>query len=356
MTKKLTFSVLAALLCMNAADAQTKISGSVDAYYRYNFDNNPAGGTLGNNSSTSFVSDQSTFNFGMASVKFEHTMGKVGAVADLGFGPKAEEFSYADEGTLLAVKQAYIYYSISDKVKLTAGKWATHVGYEVLDPQVNKNYSMSYMFTNGPFSHTGLKADFTLGDGVGAMVGVANTIDATDPSDGSAPKTLLAQVSKTFSKGSVYLNYAGYFGAKKQMPYAASLNQIGLTASYTVDPKFSLGFDGTVQSIKSIPADKSFSWYGAALYGNYAVCSSFGMTLRAEYFGDKNGIKVYGDGTDGGNNIFGLTLSGNYKVGGLTFIPELRLDNASENGLYYKANGADTKSTVSAVLAAVYSF
>ena len=31
---------------------------------------------------------------------------------------------------------------------------------------------MSYMFTNGPFSHTGLKADFTLGGGVGLMVGI----------------------------------------------------------------------------------------------------------------------------------------------------------------------------------------
>ena len=341
---------------MNASFAQTKITGSVDGYYRYNFDNNADGGVLGNNSSTSFASSQSTFQLGMASVKFEHTMGKVGGVADLGFGPRAEEFSYADANTLLAVKQAYVYYSVSDKVKLTFGKFATHIGYELVDPALNKNYTMSYMFTNGPFSHTGLKADFTLGKGVGAMIGVANPIDQTAPSNGSAPKTLIAQVSKTFTKGSVYLNYAGYFGAKESMPTASSLNQIGLTATYNVDSKFSLGFDGTLQSVKNDIADASASWYGAALYGSYATSSSFALALRAEYFGDKDGIKVYGNGTDGGNNIFEATLSGNYKVGGLTFIPEIRLDNASEEGLYYKADGTNTKSTVSAVLAAVYSF
>ena len=125
-----------------------KISGSVDGYYRFNFSNGN-GGVLGNNSSTSFTSTNNTFQLGMASIKAEYTSGKVGVVADLGFGPKAEEFSYADAKTLQAVKQAYIYYSVSDKVKFTFGKFGTHIGYELLDPQLNKNYSMSYMFNSG---------------------------------------------------------------------------------------------------------------------------------------------------------------------------------------------------------------
>ena len=43
------------------------------------------------------------------------------------------------------------------------GKWATHVGYELADAYLNRNYSMDYMFSYGPFSHTGLKADIGLG-------------------------------------------------------------------------------------------------------------------------------------------------------------------------------------------------
>jgi Putative beta-barrel porin-2, OmpL-like. bbp2 len=332
-----------------------KISGSVDGYYRFNFSNGD-GGVLGYNNSTSFTGSNNVFQLGMASVKAEYTAGKVGVVADLGFGPRAEEFSYADAKTLQAIKQAYIYYSVSDKVKFTFGKFGTHVGYELLDPQLNKNYSMSYMFTNGPFSHTGLKADFALGGGTGLMLGVANPIDVTAPSNGDAPKTLLAQVSHVASKFSLYLNYAGYFGAKNSMPTASSLNQIGLTASATISDKFSIGYDGTVQLLKNEILDESTKWWGSALYFNLTASDKFGLTLRGEYFGDeKYGIKV-SDSNGDGVNVFAATLSGNYKVGNFTLIPEFRLDNASSDLLYTNKDGDPTKSTSTFLVAAVFSF
>ena len=311
-------SALHGVLAQDSTKGTLKVSGSVDVYYRFN---PGAEGSSNKNNFTSFTNSNNTFQLGMASVKAEYTQGKVGVVADLGFGTRAEEFSYADEGTLQAVKQAYIYYSPSDKVKLTFGKFGTHIGYELLDPQLNKNYSMSYMFTNGPFSHTGIKADFALGGGTGLMLGVANPIDVTAPSNGDAPKTLLAQVSHVADKFSVYLNYAGYFGAKSSMPTASSLNQIGLTASATLSDKFSIGYDGTVQLLKNEILDKSTKWWGSALYLNLTASEKFGLTLRGEYFGDeKYGIKV-ADTNGDGVNVFEATLSGNYKVGNFTLIP-----------------------------------
>lgn len=324
-----------------------KISGSVDAYYRFN---PGASGSEVSNSYTSFTQTGNSFQLGMASVKAEYTSGKVGVVADLGFGKRAEDFSYADEKTLQVVKQAYIYFAPSDKVKFTFGKWGTHVGYELLDPQLNKNYSMSYMFTNGPFSHTGLKADFTLGGGAGMMIGIANPIDVTAPSSGSDPKTLLFQLSKVAGKFSGYLNYAGYFGAKSSMPEASSLSQIGLTFTYAATDKFSIGYDGTVQLIKDETLGESKKWWGSAVYLNATTSDDFGLTLRGEYFSDKKyGVKV-------GANVFAATLSGNYKVGNFILIPELRLDNASSAIFSKNAAGDASKSTFSAILAAVYSF
>ena len=332
-----------------------KLSGYVDAYYRYNFSNGD-GGVLGYNNSTSFTSSHNTFQLGMASLKAEYTHGKAGVVADLGFGPRAEEFSYADANTLQVIKQAYVYLNVSEKVKFTLGKWGTHIGYEVLDPNLNKNYSMSYMFTNGPFSHTGLKADFTLGGGSGLMIGVANPIDVTAPSNPNAPKTLLGQYSYVGSKFSLFFNYAGYFGAKNSMPTASSLNQLGLTATITASDKFSIGYDGTVQLLKNEITDESNKWWGSAVYLNYLASDAFGLTLRGEYFGDKKyGIKV-SDANGDGVNVFEATLSGNYKTGGFTLIPELRFDNASSDLLYFKKNGDGTKGTASFILAAVYAF
>jgi len=337
----------AVLFAQDSTKSALKISGSVDAYYRYS---PGAEGSSFKNNLTSFTGSANIFQLGMASIKGEYTTGKTGVVVDLGFGKRAEEFSYADEGTLQSIKQAYIYYAPSDKVKFTFGKFGTHIGYELLDAQLNKNYSMSYMFTNGPFSHTGLKADFTLGSGVGLMFGIANPIDVTSPADGSAPKTILFQLSRVSSKYSVFLNYAGYFGAKLQMPTASSLSQIGLTASYTVNDKFGLGYDGTVQFVKDETLSKSKTWWGSAIYANYTTSSTFGLALRAEYFSDKKyGVKI-------GSNVFATTLSGNYKVGGFTLIPELRVDNSNYTIFSKNAAGDPTKTAFSAILAAVYSF
>jgi hypothetical protein len=363
MLRKLFLAVSATLfLCTVRAQTDStapasslKISGSVDGYYRYNFSNGN-GGVLGFNNNTSFTTSQNTFQLGMASIKAEYTHGKVGGVVDLGFGPRAEEFSYADDNTLMALKQAYVYYSVSDNVKFTFGKFGTHIGYELLDPQLNKNYSMSYMFTNGPFSHTGVKADFTLGGGTGIMIGVANPIDVTQNFNPSAPKTALAQVSHVGSKVSAYLNYAGYFGAKNSMPTASSLNQVGLTVAATITDKFSLGYDGTIQMLKNELIDKSTSWWGSAIYASYATCDAFTLALRGEYFGDKKyGLKV-SDFNGDGVNATEITLSGNYKVGGFTFIPEVRFDNASSDLLFTKKDGGPTKSTATLIFAAVYAF
>ncbi len=125
----------------------------------------------------------------MASIKADYSIGKVDGVIDLGFGRRAEEFSYNDAGTLAAIKQAYISYSVSSKVKFTMGKWFTHVGYEVPDAYLNRNYSMDYMFSYGPFFHTGIKMDVTLNSNFGFMIGVANP---TDFSSASFAKKILS--------------------------------------------------------------------------------------------------------------------------------------------------------------------
>ena len=40
------------------------------------------------------------------------------------------------------------------------GKWATHVGYELVDAYLNRNYSMEYMFSYGPFFSYRLKSRY----------------------------------------------------------------------------------------------------------------------------------------------------------------------------------------------------
>jgi hypothetical protein len=207
------------------------------------------------------------------------------------------------------------------------------------------------MFTNGPFFHTGLRTDFTFGKS-GFMIGVANPTDFTTTT--STTKTLIAQFSTGTKDDKVkaYLNYQGYFGAKSTMPTAARLNQFDLVVLGNISSKFSLGYNGTVQTVRDEDAKQSKKWWGSALYLNYDPTSIFGLTWRNEYFSDeKYGLKTAGGGAD----IFASTLSGNIKIDNFRIIPELRVDNASKS-IFTKSNGTAAKGTVSGLLAVVYSF
>lgn len=329
-------------------EAALKISGSVDAYYKYDFAKTKA------NSFTSFTQTQNSFSIGMASVKLEHTGNKVSAVADFGFGPRARDFTYTDEGITQAIKQLYVSYAPVDWLKFTLGTWATHIGYELLDPQLNKNYSMSYMFTNGPFSHTGVKVELTKGKS-SFMIGVANATDyRVLPTNQLNKKFLLAQYHYAPNDDiSVYLNYAG-----GQSPDTSKSVQFDAVVTAKLNELFSLGYNGTICGVKQwdgIKNTESKSWWGSALYLNYDPVNWFGLTLRGELFNDKNQLKVFSSSSEGGS-IFSTTLSANFKTGGFTFIPEIRFDNAGKKVLFINNDGAFSRSASNFVLAAVYSF
>lgn len=350
MLRKLSLTISACLvLFITYSQDSTKkgsltVSGSVDAYYRYNFNNAKDSGRA--NNYTSFTNSQNSFELGMASVKGEYTSGKVGGVIDLGFGRRAEEFSYNESGTLAAIKQAYVYFSPSDKVKFTMGKWATHVGYELLDAYLNRNYSMDYMFSYGPFFHTGLKADIAVSSNFQFMLGVANPNDMISAS--FAKKFFLGQIHVASTNGKIgaYLNYVG----GKDMDDNTN-NQFDLVVTGTLSSKFGVGYNGTVKMLKP-SGFSSQSWWGSALYLNYDPCSSFGLTARGEYFGDKKGVAGFY------NNIFDFTLSGNIKIDNLTIIPEFRVDSG-KYPLFYKNSdklSPTSKGTGSFILAATYHF
>jgi hypothetical protein len=323
------------------------ITGSADVYYKYDFAKTKA------NTFTSFTGTHNSFALGMASVKLEHKGPKVGAVLDLGFGQRAKEFAYTDEGITQAIKQLYVTYSPAEWLKFSAGSWATHVGYELVDPQLNRNYSMSYMFTNGPFTHTGLKADITKGKH-GFMVGISNATDFRTPPDGYINKKFfIAQYSLAATDNiKLFLNYVG-----GKAPDTSKVSQFDAVVTAKISDKFNIGFNGTVNSTQFWDGTKNIdgqSWWGSALYLNLDPKSWFGLTLRGEYFNDDNQLKMFAAAPAGGN-IFATTLSANFKAGGFIFIPEFRIDNASE-AVFVDKDGAGKKSASNFLLSAIYSF
>jgi len=327
------------------------ITGAVDAYYRYDF-NNPVANPY--NSFTSFTKTQNSFVLGMANVKFELQTKKIDMVADLAFGQREKEFAYNDNGITQSIKQLYISYSLTSWLKLNAGTWATHCNYELADAFANRNYSMSYQFTIGPFSHTGLRADIATSKKTAFMIGISNATDYRVPPEGQINKKfLLAQFTYTPSyKFSLYANYVG-----GQAPDSSKSNFFNLILSAKISDKFGIVYNGIMDGVKQWNGTKNISaktWWGSMLYFNYDPKSWFGLTLRTEYFNDDKQLNLYASQPTGGN-VFSNTLSANFKVDGLIFIPEFRLDNAS-TPYFIKHSGALTKSDASFIVAVVYKF
>jgi hypothetical protein len=331
-----------------------KLSGSADVYYRYDL-LNPQEAPYNNR--TSFTNSHNSFELGMVSLKAEHSFHKVGIVADLGFGRRAAEFSYLDNAGTLAIKQLYVTYAPTAKLKLTAGSWATHIGYEVVDAYANRNYSMSYMFSYGPFFHTGVKAEVGLGELSTLMVGIANT---TDYKTGvGMPKMEIAQLATGSKDGKLkaYLNYQG-----GKATDSLRLHQADVVLTYAVSSKLSLSYNGTAQSRQQMCTEverayvqkkwrSAQTWWGSAVYLNYDPTSWLGFTCRGEYLQDKNTVL----GLD--RHLFEATLSSNIRIDNLTIIPEIRLDGSPNNRPFARGSiGQVRKTTETLLLAATYHF
>lgn len=317
------------------------IAGFVDAYYQYSFNEDPF--------PTSFTETHNSFTLGMANVVFSKE-GKVGFVADIAFGPRAEVANGYNGSTLAAIKQLYVTYSPSDKVTFTLGNFGTHVGYEVIDAPANVNYSTSYMFSNGPFYHTGLKVDYAFTENFGAMIGLLNDTDSKI--DEVSGKHFGAQLSYTDDKTGVFLNFiTGKDDEDLIADSDVKSSQIDLTATYQATDEFGLGLNATNKTVNSSELSENLNWFGAAIYANYALSDMFTLGLRGEYIGDDDGL-ILGVAD---NSITSLTLSGNISIGALKLIPEIRVDSAAEAS-YLDKDGAASKSTASFIFAAMYSF
>ncbi|ODT35397.1 MAG: hypothetical protein ABS67_01985 [Niabella sp. SCN 42-15] len=327
-----------------------KISGSADVYYKYDFAKTPE------NSLTLFTQTHDQFALGSASVKFDYQLEKVGMVADLGFGQRLKEFNYTDEGLSQAVKQLYLTYSPAKDITITAGSWFSHIGYEYFDPQLNRNYSMSYLFTNAPATHTGIKTEYNNGKH-GFMLGIANPSDYKIVPRGVVNrKSAIAQYSYTPSDAlNLYLNYAG----GKNIDTSKS-RQFDVCITSTVTNQFSLGLNAAYASVMLWDESRheNFSpkpWWGAALYLNYDPKEWFGLTLRSELFNDHNHLKSLGAAATG-DNILANTLSANFKKGGFIFIPEIRWDHVNKKAVFTDADHHLTANDFNFLLAAVYAF
>ncbi|GAB1858196.1 hypothetical protein MHTCC0001_30330 [Flavobacteriaceae bacterium MHTCC 0001] len=330
-------------------ESKLSITGSVDAYYQTYLtasdDNAPTFGTA--------FADQSGFALGMANVVMSYEGEKAGAVIDLVTGPRGAGATFASDIVDGIVNQAYVYWNVSESTTLTFGRWNTFLGYEVIAPAGNFNYSCSYLFSSGPFSHMGLKADFALSDDFSLMLAITNPWDTNNTST-SGEYALGAQLGYKGQFLNLYYDSGANGGLGFEIDYTGGFDLsddffLGINAAYQTS-SYVFDDDGAVVS-----DDFSNGFYGVALYPQLATSDDFTIGLRGELFG------THAEEGEDLPSALGLTLTGSYTVDNLILKPEFRLDSLTnaEGGLYgnfIDSDGLPTDSLAAFTLAAIYTF
>jgi len=324
-------------------DPPLVISGSVDAYYKYDFSGQK------NNIKTSFAGDQNSFSIGMLDLGFKKKIGKASFVGEASFGPRSDQ-SIPIAG--YHIQNLYVSYDVTDKFNLTGGYMATFIGYEVIAPTGNFNYSTSYLFTNGPFQNAGVKATYTFSDKASLMAGIFNDQWNVYQSVHNIG-TFGAQLMLAPAKG--WTAYLNLITSNNSTPTSGT--EVDLTTTYQITGAFKLGLNAADYSASNGAGTGGFT--GVALYPQLAVSSVVTLGVRGEYFKTKTGTYA-AVGPAAGDSVTGLTFTANIKSGPLTLIPEVRFDNGSQN-MFLKSGSLgtalpNTTSAAQFLLAAVYAF
>lgn len=326
MKKVILSAMLLASATIFAQESKLSVSGTVDMYGTINtVDGAGTPGLLIAN-----PENANAFGLGSINTVFAYETEKAGVVADLAFGPKADDANLAG-----AINQLYAYYNVNDKTTITAGQFNTFLGYEVISPAANFNYTVSYLFNAGPFSHTGIKLDYAASEDLSYMLAVTNG-HAISSADGNVSAEL--QYGAQIGYKGQYLNfiYGGVDGSGVEDNLF-----IDYTGGFDLSDSLYLGINAAYSHSK----DADAGYQGAALYIENTFSDTFALGLRPEFF-QANGSS---DAT-----VTALTLAASTTLTeNLKVISEFRVDSSDDGAIEAFAN----ESSVSAVtVAAVYSF
>jgi Putative beta-barrel porin-2, OmpL-like. bbp2 len=191
------------------------------------------------------------------------------------------------------VLQGFVQYATGAWI-VQGGKFSTLAGAEVAAPISNTNTTRSILFAYEPVTNTGLRVTYAATDTLNLILGVNNGWTNSQDTANGPDKTVEAGIAYTPSKTLAW-TLQGYYGRDNSNyvdQNGAIKAKIGLLDTVlTWSATGALTLVGSVDygSVQSTSLTPSASWYGVALYGNYAINDLWRVSLRGEYFDDRDG-------------------------------------------------------------------
>jgi hypothetical protein len=339
---------------------EIRFNAFLSASYSYNF-NKPPSRT---NQFRVFDFDDNTFKldeFELVAQKPAAKPRDAGFRVDLTLGSSVPQVTASaglfrdDSGQAgdIDIHQAFATYlaPLGSGLRFDVGKFITPFGYEVIDgyDNWNDNATRSVLFGYAiPFTHVGIRSSYAFSPRVSALAMLVNGWDVAV--DNNRGKSVGAQITLTPSSP-VTISLTGMFGPERTDNNSDPRTLLDVVAIFRTSSRVTLGgnFDwGSDQD--ALGPGRDGRWSGFAGYTRLSMTGAFAISLRGEYFNDRDGVRT--------GVIQELTE--------VTVTPELRLSphmllrgdarvDHSNHTVFEKAKGpADTQPT--AFLQAICSF
>src|SRR6267378_7080295 len=250
-----------------------------------------------------FDTEPNSFNVHQAALTIDYQPKEgFGGLLNLIAGRDARVIASAGETTSnFDVTQAFVQYA-HGPLTIIGGKFVTLAGAEVINSTQDTNYSRSILFGYAiPFSHTGARLTYAASDQLSVIVGVNNGWDQLQ--DQNKQKTV--ELGVAFTPNKMYsVAVQGYSGVEQLSTgtfigagthgVRSLIDAVG-TYNATTQLTLILNVDwGQQENATSLVNGTSIKakWDGAAAYANYQLNDQWRLSVRAEYFDDKDGYRT----------------------------------------------------------------
>jgi Putative beta-barrel porin-2, OmpL-like. bbp2 len=239
----------------------------------------------------------------------------------------------------VAIPQAFLemYIPVGNGLNVKVGHFYTPIGYETVPAPDNFFYTHSYTMQFGePFTHTGVMANYTIDDNW-AVMGGAVTGSATGGWDGSWDQQLgnwsgLMGATWTSDSKATSVNVSGTYGGRSEIS-SDDWSMYSVVLKHNITDKAHLmvqhdhGFaDGLITSTGIADTE----WYGVNTHFTYDVLDNLAAGVRAEWFRDQNGVRVFSsarEGVSAPGSFYAVTAGVTWKpVKWLNVRPNVRYD------------------------------
>jgi len=356
---------------VETAQKGIKLSGYVDAGYSYNFTGTGVNSTV-NSRVNSDSAQQGDFNLYAVKLALEKALtsenkAQAGFRVDVMIGEDAKYLANPGAGysnsqqdsNYLFLEQAFVQLRapLGNGWDFKVGKFASILGYEVMERPANMNITYGLLYNQFPFWYTGVLSSYKFDEYLDGKLGAANGANSdnnTTTSGGSDGVALLAALNVTAPGGNAnWSNNFEYSTASENntgsnptsangnntiqsaLPVEAGstsaaggawtiiYNSLGNWAPKFADNKLLLAFDtvlgntaGANGTNSGVNGKNNTTWWGASAYAKYQFNDWFSLASRGEYLGGDNIAKVSTtpSSTQGGLSWWEYTITAGFNV------------------------------------------